>query len=211
MEEKWQISYINIQWFMIYNLWLSWNELLLFALIYWYTQDWKNEYHWSLSYIQNWLQLSRPSVISLLKKLQTKWYIIKTKNSHFIATSKESLLVKKVYQTSKESLLATSKESLPLASKESLPNNNKEIIINNKNKNKYGEYSHIFLTDIEKENLIKDFWNEIFSLYIKKLDEYIEISWKKYKNHFLVIRNWINKDFSKNKNLKVEKNWNEGL
>jgi hypothetical protein len=152
---EWQVKYINILWWMIYELWLSWNELLLYAMIYWYTQDWKNEYHWSLTYIQNWLQLSRPSVISLLKKLQGKWYIEKTKDSHYI-TSKESL------PPSKESLPFDSKESLLVASKETLPNiyNNINNTINNKKNTK---------KEILEEDIIY-----IYDLYIKS----VEWKWK---------------------------------
>lgn len=124
MNEIWQISYINIQWWMIYDLDLSWNELLLYALIYWYTQDWKNEYHWTLNYIANWLKISRRSAINLLQKLQEKWYIIKTKESYF-KTSEKVALVKKLH--------STSEKVAPLTSEKVAPNNNKEIIINNNN------------------------------------------------------------------------------
>lgn len=85
---EWRISYINIQGWMIYNLKLSWNELLLFALIFWYTQDYKNEYHWSLTYIEKWLLISRHTVIETLKKLINKNLIIRTKESHYIANMK---------------------------------------------------------------------------------------------------------------------------
>ena len=158
----WKISYINIQWWMIYNLWLSWNELLLYALIYWYTQDWKNEYHWSLTYIQNWLLLSRPTVISLLQKLQEKWLIVQTKESHYMASKESLLLVKKLYYPSKETLPVASKETLPniyntnnntnhsLSSNEDNSFVNSEITNNNSINN-----NDIVILDNKKESFVK--------------------------------------------------------
>ena len=66
--------------------------------------------------------LSRPTVISLLQKLQEKWLIVQTKESHYIASKESLLLVKKLYHHSKETLPVASKETLPVASKETLPN-----------------------------------------------------------------------------------------
>lgn len=71
-------NYINIQWWMINRLDLKWNELILYAIIYWFSQDWKNKYRWSLRYIQNALKISKNTVISTLNKLIEKWLIEKT-------------------------------------------------------------------------------------------------------------------------------------
>jgi len=151
MKIFWQIQYINIQWWMIYNLWLNWNELLLYALIFWYTQDWKNEYHGSLNYISKWLNISKRSAINLLQKLLKKWYIIKTKESYFITSEESLLLVKKVHPSEESSPLA-SEESSPLASEESSPNINNNInnINNNKEKNIKKENIQLFIDNKEK-------------------------------------------------------------
>ena len=99
-----KIQYINILWFMLYDLKLKWNELLLYALIYWYTQDGKNTYHWSLNYIANWLNISKRNAVNILNKLQEKKFIIKTENSHYMASEKFSpLLVKKVHSSGEKS------------------------------------------------------------------------------------------------------------
>ena len=57
-------------------------------------------------------------------------------------------------------------------------------------KHKYWFYKHVFLLDKQKQDFIKEYSENIFDLYIKKLDEYIETTWKKYKNHYLVMKNW---------------------
>lgn len=64
-------------------------------------------------------------------------------------------------------------------------------------KSKYWEYKHVFLTLDQYEKLWKDFWEDKRALYIKKLDEWIELKWYKYKNHNLAIRKWSNWDEEK--------------
>ena len=55
-------------------------------------------------------------------------------------------------------------------------------------KNKHGEYKHVLLTDEELSKLSKEFSS--IDAMIKNLDEYIEMTGKKYKNHNLVLRKW---------------------
>lgn len=76
-------------------------------------------------------------------------------------------------------------------------------------KHKHGEYKHVLLTDDEFERLKKDF--NFYDELIKKLDEYIETSGKKYKNHNLVLRgwvlNWYNEQGYKTARKEIEPNW----
>ena len=87
--------------------------------------------------------------------------------------------------------------------------NNKVINtkINNKlevSKHKYGEYSHVLLTDKEHTHLL-DLYGDSLDEHIKILDEYIETSGKKYKNHSLVIQKWVHDEWAKrNKNKPVK-------
>jgi len=104
-------NYINIQGWMINRLELKGNELLLYAIIYGFSQDGKNDYYGSLRYISKALKISRPTVINTINKLIEKELIIRTKESHY-----KTGVVKKLYQGGKE--------TLPLGGKESLPNNN---------------------------------------------------------------------------------------
>lgn len=59
------------------------------------------------------------------------------------------------------------------------------------NKHKYGEFRNVLLTDQEKERLISELGHDTFERCIKKLDEYIETTGRKYKNHNLVIHKWV--------------------
>lgn len=86
--------------------------------------------------------------------------------------------------------------------------NNKVINtkINNKldvSKHKYGEFQHVLLTDKEHTHLL-DLYGNSLDEHIKILDEYIETSGKKYKNHSLVIQKWVHDEWVKrNKNKPI--------
>jgi DNA replication protein DnaD len=61
-------------------------------------------------------------------------------------------------------------------------------------KHKYGEYSHVRLTDMQYSKLIEEYGESRIKLYIKKVDEYCQQHGKSYKDYNLTIRNWMNKD-----------------
>ncbi len=67
---------------------------------------------------------------------------------------------------------------------------------NKQSKHKYGEYSHVLLTDKEHTHLL-DLYGDSLDEHIKILDEYIETSGKKYKNHSLVIQKWVHDEWMK--------------
>lgn len=70
-------------------------------------------------------------------------------------------------------------------------------------KHKYGEYQHVLLTDKEHTHLL-DLYGDSLDEHIKILDEYIETSGKKYKNHSLVIQKWVHDEWVKrNKNKPI--------
>lgn len=63
-------------------------------------------------------------------------------------------------------------------------------------KHKYGEFQHVLLTDKEHTHLL-DLYGDSLDEHIKILDEYIETSGKKYKNHSLVIQKWVHDEWMK--------------
>ena len=70
---------------------------------------------------------------------------------------------------------------------------------NKQSKHKYGEYQHVLLTDKEHTHLL-DLYGDSLDEHIKILDEYIETSGKKYKNHSLVIQKWVHDEWMKRNN-----------
>lgn len=132
-------TYITVKGWMSSVLKLRGNELLAFALVYGFSQDGQSEARSSISYIQKWLNCSRPTAISTINGLCKKEYIVKRqdgksgKKRNYYRANLELISDQLKNFTSKETLLVASKETLPVASKETLPsiytsNNNKVII-----------------------------------------------------------------------------------
>ena len=59
---------------------------------------------------------------------------------------------------------------------------------------KYGEYSHVLLTDEQYQKLVTDYSADKITEYIKKIDEYCQQYGKSYKDYNLTIRKWILND-----------------
>lgn len=70
-------------------------------------------------------------------------------------------------------------------------------------KHKYGTYQHVLLTDKQYEQLKKDYSN--YEKLIQELDEGIELKGYKYKNHYLAIRKWAERDNSNNSSTPYKK------
>lgn len=62
-------NYINIQSWMLLDLNLSGNDLIVYAIIFGFSQDGQSLYKGGINYIQEWLGCSKPTVISILKRL----------------------------------------------------------------------------------------------------------------------------------------------
>ena len=69
-------SYIRIWWWMLNNLKLKWNELIVYATIYSFT-NWTDDhcYKWSAGYLSERCWLQRRQTMNILKSLEQKWYI----------------------------------------------------------------------------------------------------------------------------------------
>jgi flagellar biosynthesis GTPase FlhF len=66
-------------------------------------------------------------------------------------------------------------------------------------KSAYGKWKNVLLTDDEYRELIQDYGSQAVEVYIIKLDEYIETTGKKYRNHCAVIQKWLEEDKTKDK------------
>lgn len=58
-------------------------------------------------------------------------------------------------------------------------------------KNRYGEYAHVLLKEVEVKKLSDEFGEVLTQKAITFLDEYIEMKGYKAKNHYLCIRKWV--------------------
>lgn len=80
---------------------------------------------------------------------------------------------------------------------------NKNRLDKNINKHKYGEYSHVLLTDIQKQKLEDKLGITGAQNAIKELDEGIEMKGYKYKSHYLAILKWQRGNKSNHKSVTV--------
>ena len=136
-------NYYTIHGWMINRLKLSGNELILYAVIYGFSQVEDCDFRGSLNYLKDCINASVPTVIKAINSLKEKGFI-----------DKEEVEIKKVkrciYKVTKESLEGGTKESLEGGTKDTC-NNNKDIDINNKknrlsNDNQKKEYSNDFIS-----------------------------------------------------------------
>lgn len=118
-------NHIVIDGWMINKLNLKGNELIVYALIYGFSQDGESEFYGSRSYIAEWCNSSLPTVDKSLNDLVGKEYILKRteiiNNVTFNRYKVNLEVVNKLYRGSKETL-GGSKETLG-GSKETLHNN----------------------------------------------------------------------------------------
>lgn len=77
MNEITDKNYIVIQSFMVSELGLKGNELLIYAIIFGFSQTTGQAFHGSLTYLERWTNITRHTVISSLKSLVEKGLIEK--------------------------------------------------------------------------------------------------------------------------------------
>ena len=83
------------------------------------------------------------------------------------------------------------KQVLSSATDNDNDNDNENVKGNDNVKHKYGEYSHVKLTDKERDQLFNDYGEAETHDAIKYLDEYIEMKGYKAKSHYLCMRKWV--------------------
>lgn len=215
MELKEDSFYLVIFW-MIHRLKLKGANLQVFALIYSFCNDNKNEFYGSLDYISKATGYTKQSVIDAINKLIDKRYIVKKQkriNGVVQNTYKINLqVVKKIKKGSQISLTHQSNnlnkavKKIERDSQISLPNNTIDNI-NNTNDNterEYGTFHNVLLTPDEYEDLknrFSDYENKI-----NYLSQYLKSSGKEYADHYATIIKWDDEDSIKAIKEKQKKN-----
>lgn len=127
-------NYITIQGFMITDLKLKGNELIIYACIYGFTQAEGQTFSGSLQYLADWTNSSKQSVMKCLKSLVEKGLIVKKDN--FVNgvkfceyyTTKLYTLCNKVSWGMQQSCMGGMQQSLP---NNTILDNTKDNINNN--------------------------------------------------------------------------------
>ena len=70
-------NFITIQGRMVNDLKLKGNELLVYSIIYGFSQDGNNWFNWSLQYLSEWANSTKQWILKNLQSLVQKWFIEK--------------------------------------------------------------------------------------------------------------------------------------
>lgn len=145
-------NFINIQGWMVKELELKGNELIIFAIIYGFSQDGISKFTGSLTYLAEWTNSTKQGVLKALNNLQKKELICKKEiiKNKIKYCEYSVLILNKVDGGIKQSLTGYSTK-FNGGIKQSLPNS-----INNNIENK-----------IDNNTYIVDF-DEFYSLYPRK-------------------------------------------
>lgn len=187
-------NYIMIQGWMISELNLSGNNLLMYGLVYGFCQDGNSVFKGSLNYVCKWLNCSKPTAIKSLNYLVEKGFIEKESKMlngiKFNSYNVTLPVVKNLNSGSKESLTG-GKEVLPDGSKETLPNN---ILLDNTNDNKiYRAFAKLKLSNEDFEKLLSLGYSK------KQIDDILDSieNYKLNKNYtslFLTAKKWLQRE-----------------
>lgn len=160
-------NHIVIQGWMVNELELKGNELIIYAIINGFSQTENQRFTGSLQYLADWTNSTKQGVIKNLKSLVEKGYVCKNekiingvKFCEYYATKFNEVL-NKVEQGSKQSLMWGSKQSLP----NNIDINNIDNNIDNKKDNKQQ------VADVlpSEENILKKEFEELWLMYPRKL------------------------------------------
>lgn len=128
-------QYIVLQGWMISDLKLKGNELIIYACIYGFSQAENQAFSGSLQYLADWTNSTKQGVVKCLKSLVEKGFIVKTdkvingvKFCEYYAT-KFNGVCNKVVQGMQQSLMGGMQQSLPNNIAIDNLSNNKEIYI----------------------------------------------------------------------------------
>lgn len=133
-------NYINIQGWMITDLMLKGNDLLIYAIIYGFTQDGEQWFEGSRQYLADWCNSTKKGISKNLDSLTKKGYIIKeeqvinnVKFCKYKANLEKLTLGNKVPHPGEQSSLPPGEQSSPNNIYiNNLDNNNKEKSIKEK-------------------------------------------------------------------------------
>lgn len=195
-------NYVVIQGFMVNDLKLKGNELVIYAIIYGFSQEEGQVFSGSLQYLADWTNSTKQGVSKNLKSLVDKGFIGKNekyingvKFCEYYAT-KFNRVCNKVEQGMQQSLIPPMQQSLTnnieLDNKDNNIDNKKEI---NKEKKQLtlGEFKNVILSEEELAKLKEKVPN-----YLEKIEDLsiylVNYPKKKYSSHYATLLSWYRKE-----------------
>lgn len=207
-------TYVNIQSFMVNELHLSGNALIIYAVIYGFSQDGESWFTGSRSYLAAWCQASKSTVSRNLETLCADGLIERRERTESGVLLVDYRAVR--YTQNGQGCTQNEQGGVPKMGTGGVPKmgtHNIEVdTLDSKSsgehrepRHKYGEYSNVLLSDSDLAKLKAEFptdWEER----IERLSAYMESRGKTYKNHLATIRNWARRDKEKNASKRTGRN-----
>lgn len=195
-------TYVNIQSFMVNELHLSGNALVIYAVIYGFSQDGDSWFTGSRSYLAAWCQASKSTVSRNLETLCADGLIERRERTESGVLLVDYRVVRGTQngqgctQNEQGGVPKMGRGGVPKMGTHNIEFDNLDTKPSGKDRStrrKYGEYSNVLLSDTDLAKLKAEFpsdWEER----IERLSAYMASTGKGYKNHLATIRNWARRD-----------------
>mgnify|MGYP002762549382 CR=1 FL=1 len=217
-------TYVNIQSFMVNELHLSGNALIIYAVIYGFSQDGDSWFTGSRSYLAAWCQASKSTVSRNLETLCADGLIERrertesgvllvdyrvvrgTQNEQWCTQNEQGGVPKMgtggVPKMGTGGVPKMSTHNIEVDSIDTKPSGE-----HRETRHKYGEYENVLLSDTDLAKLKAEFptdWEER----VERLSAYMASTGKGYKSHLATIRNWARRDSeARKKTSHIESHW----
>ena len=195
-------TYVNIQSFMVNELHLSGNALIIYAVIYGFSQDGDSWFTGSRSYLAAWCQASQSTVSRNLETLCANGLIERRERTESGVLLVDYRVVRSTQnwqgrtQNEQGGVPKMGMWGVPKMSTHNIEVDNidtKHSREHREKRLKYGEYSNVLLSDTDLAKLKAEFPND-WEERIERLSAYMASTGKTYKNHLATIRNWARRD-----------------
>ena len=194
-------TYVNIQSFMVNELHLSGNALIIYAVIYGFSQDGDSWFTGSRSYLAAWCQASKSTVSRNLETLCADGLIERREHVKAGVLLVDYRAVRGTQNgqggtQNGQGGTQNGQGGIPKMGTHTIEDDTldqKPSREHRETRHKYGEYQNVLLSDSDIEKLKEEFpteWEER----IERLSYYMESKGVSYKNHLATIRNWARKD-----------------
>lgn len=207
-------SYVNIQAFMVNKLHLSGNALIIYAVIYGFSQDGGSWFTGSRSYLAAWCQASKSTVSRNLDALCADGLIERREH----VTAGVLLVDYRAVRGTQNAQGCTQNaqggvpkmgRGVPKMRTHTIEIDTLEKDTRKKieTRHKFGEYKNVLLSETDLAKLKEEFptdWEER----VERLSAYMASTGKSYKNHLATIRNWARRDSeARKKTSRDESHW----
>lgn len=198
-------NFITIQGWMVSRLGLSGNELLVYALIYGFSQDGNSVFSGTARYIAEWCNIRKEAALQILKRLTDNGLLEKrgklvngVQLYDYVALLPNDTPERKPHRGGDEIAPGGGAKTAP-----HIDNNNIDKIKKRKitPKSPYGEFGKVMLSDRDMEMALEKYNGDMDKLNyaISLLDDYIAQDAKRerrYTNHYAVLTSrtsWVQK------------------